>query len=196
MRFFIAFVFLSVPLLSRAAPNWEASMYVGPSLSQSGEIEDLGDPNTNVGFELDYFFGDRHGLGISSGNEFDWGGGDEFPEIETASISTFDLHYAFRYRFKDTKYRLFFAPGIGSQTIYNDPGDYWEEAYQDLSTAWVINYKLMVDYVVHEWESNEDERWFFVGAGVTQIFSFNDEYQGKDISGNRLSGIVRIGIGF
>ena len=34
-----------------------------------------------------------------------------------------------------------------------------------------------------------------LAAGITQVFSFNDSYYGKDISRNRMAAIFQIGLG-
>jgi hypothetical protein len=182
----------------KAATNAELSFYFGPSLSQNGAIEDLGTPTFSTAFEFNYFFKPSHGIGIAWGNEFDFEGTSKFPSISDASMHTWDLHYSFRHRFEGSKFDFLFEPGFGIQTLYDEYRDYYWGYfyYDDLSTAWIWNYKLMLRYMVSEWDSGGNERNFFVGAGITQIFSSNDELNGRDISGNRLSALLQLGVGF
>lgn len=176
----------------------EISFFLGPSITQSGGISDLGDPTFNTSFQYNYFLNENHGFGLSFGNEYDYDGSSKFPGIKDGSIHTFDFHYAFRWFFNNKKMRFTFTPGIGIQTLYDQYRDfYWGYMYyDDLSTAWIADYKLMFDYVVSQWETDGTPRSFFVGVGVQQVFSFNDEYRGQDISGSRLSGLFRLGLGF
>lgn len=186
----------SVPV--KAATNAELSFYFGPSIEQNGAIEDLGSPTFQTQFEFNYYFKPMHGLGIAWGNEFDFEGTSKTPGIKDASMHTWDLHYAFRYRPEGSRFQFVFSPGIGIQTLYDEYRDYYWGYfyYDDISTAWVWNYKAMAQYMVADWDSGGNERTFFIGAGITQIFSTNDELNGKDISGNRLSGLVQLGVGF
>lgn len=183
---------------ARAASQMDLNFNLGPSLMQSGDIEDLGEPNINTGFEFNYFFHEHHGIGFGYSNEFDFEGTSKFPGIKDASISTFDLHYAYRAIFSP-KFHVLFEPGIGWQTLYDDTGDYYwyYSYYDDLSTAMVLNYKLMARFIVKEWEQEGTSTGsFYLGAGIQQIFSFNDDLRGEDISGNRLSMLFQIGVGF
>lgn len=200
MHFFIAIILSVFALKANAYTKSELSFYFGPSISQSGNIQDLGDPDFNTAFEYNYYFKKNHGMGVSFGNEYDFDGGTKFPTIRDASIHTWDLHYSFRYRPENSRLQLVFSPGVGIQTIYDESQDYYWgfTYYDDLSSAWVLNYKLMATYMISEWksESSGNDRNFFLGAGVTQIFSFDDRYKGKDISGSRFSGLFQLGFGF
>jgi hypothetical protein len=120
--------------------------------------------------------------------------------VHDASIQTWDIHYAFRFRPQNSIIQFTFTPGFGMQTLYSASADYYWGYwyYNSLSTAWVFDYKLMMDFVLKE---NKDENGMsrssvFVGFGINQIFSMNDDYQGRDISGSRLSGLFRVGFGF
>jgi hypothetical protein len=194
---------LIIPLLlfafsARSATNLDVSFFFGPSLSQNGNIDKLGDPDFSTAFEFNYFFHPKHGIGLFIGNEFDFEGTSDTPAIRDASIHTFDLHYAFRHRFPNSKLMFTFTPGFGIQTIYDESKDYyWGYAYyDDISTAWIFDYKLMMDYIVSEWDSGGRTSNFFLGVGISQIFSMDDDYAGQDISGNRLSALFRLGVGF
>lgn len=190
-------VFIAAPT-ARAYSTMDINFNLGPSLSQSGGISDLGDPNINTGFEFNYFFRENHGIGFSYSNEFDFDGSRKFPGIDNGSISTFDLHYAYRHFFTP-KFHVLFEPGFGWQTLYDQSGDYyWYYAYyDDLSTALIFDYKLMARFILKEWDKDEGSTGtFYLGAGVQQIFSFDDSLNGKDISGNRLAMLFQIGFGF
>lgn len=182
------------------ARGGEFSFFLGPSIDQSGNIEDLGNPEANTGFEFNYFLNEHHGLGVSIGSEYDFEGGPKFPRIIDASIQTWDIHYALRLRPQNSMVQFTFTPGFGMQTLYDASADYYWGYwyYNSLSTAWVFDYKLMVDFILKEnkSETGVSSSSIFVGLGVQQIFSMNDDYQGRDISGNRLSGLFRIGFGF
>lgn len=183
---------------AQATSRMDLNFNIGPSLDQSGNIQDLGDPDINTGFEFNYFFREKHGLGFSFSNEFDFNGSRKFPGIENASISTFDIHYAYRHIFSP-KFHVLFEPGFGWQTIYDDTGDYYwyYSYYDDLSTAIVLDYKIMARYILKEWEQEgESVGSFYLGAGIQQIFSLEDELNGRDISGSRLSMLFQIGVGF
>lgn len=197
MRYLLVLTTLLFSLMANAHPSMELSFFMGPSLAQTGGIKSLGDPNVHTGFEFNYFFNKNHGMGLNTSNEFGWDGSQKLPTIRDASMHTFDIHYAYRYQFKN-KFRVSFTPGFGWQTLYDEDEDfYWGYTYyNDLSSAWILNYKLMLDYIVQEWGDEGYERSFFVGLGLYQVFSFNDDLYGRDISGSRLSGIFRVGLGF
>ena len=180
-------------LSAQALPRFEFSLNLGPSLSQSGSIQDLGDPNINTGYEFNYFFSDSHGVGFSYSNEFDFDGSDKFKNLEEGSISTFDIHYAYRLPLSPN-FHFMFEPGFGWQTLYEKHRDlYWGYNYQnDLSHALILDYKLMVRYHFGDIEGQT----FFLGGGFMQIFSFDDDYKGKDISGSRFSGLFQAGFAF
>lgn len=172
----------------------DTTFMFGPSLSQSGNIQDLGDPNYITILDFNYYFQDKHGIGLSVGNEYEFDGSSEHRSLDNASIHTFEVHYTFRHRIENSKFKFSFSPGFGWQTIYSQSDDYYwgYDYYDDLSSAWIFNYKVMLDYIFFE----EDNANFFAGVGLTQIFSYNDSFNGQDISGNRLSGLFRIGVGY
>lgn len=197
-RFLIsALTLILISLPAAAASKLEFSFFFGPSLAQFGAIEKLGDPDVNLGGEFNYFIKDQHGIGFSYSNEFDFNGSSSFPGIKEGSISTFDLHYAYRHFFSP-KFHLVFEPGIGWQTLYDESGDYYwgYTSYDDLATSFILNYKLMGRWIVSEFGAEGAESNFFLGAGLMQIYSLSDELNGKDISGNRLSLLIQLGLGF
>lgn len=194
---FLILMFISI-LPARAASSFDLSFNFGPSLSQNGNIEELGSPNLNTGLGFNYFFRENHGLGFTYNNEWSFDGEDQLRTLDNASISQFDLHYA--YRFMKGNFHILFEPGIGWQTLYDQTQDYyWGYFYlDDLSTAFILDYKLLARYVLTEWQSGDmtSSGSFFVGGGIIQTFSFNDDLHGKDIAGNRLSLLFQIGVGW
>ena len=185
-------------LPAKAVSHFDLTFNLGPSLNQSGSIKDLGDPNVSTGIGFNYFFKDSHGFGFSYNNESSFEGSKKFPAINDASISTFDIHYS--YRWINKKFHLVFEPGFGVQTIYDESNDYYwgYYYYDDLSTSWIFNYKIFGRYMITEWDPGDGtmSNNFFLGAGIIQHFSFNDDYNGRDISGNRLAALFQIGIGW
>lgn len=192
LNILILFILLILTEHSAAANSLtrtDFSLNFGPSLEQSGNIDALGDPTINTGFEVNYFFNDLHGIGVAYSNEFEFDGSREFPGIDGASISTFDIHYAYRLPLSD-KFQLVLTPGFGFQTLYEETGDYyWGYSYQDdLSHSWVFDYKIMARFFLAD--------AFFIGAGFFQAFSLEDNYRGRDITGNRLSMQIQLGIAY
>jgi hypothetical protein len=200
MKLLFRFLFLSVFIhmaSAQAKPHFDLTFNIGPSLGQDGNITDLGDPSLSTGFGVNYFFKRNHGIGFSYNNESTFEGSNRFPDIENGSISTFDLHYAYRYIVKNL--HIVFEPGIGRQTLYDASTDpYWGYFYSDdLSTAFILNYKLFFRYVITQFEDGDIESgYLFAGAGVIHNFSFDDNLQGSDISGNRLALLFQLGLGW
>jgi hypothetical protein len=200
MKSILALILLGLMYVvpASAVSRAEITFNIGPAISESGNVSDLGEPNFNTGFGFNYFVAPNHGVGFAFNNEFDFDGSKEFPRLDNASISTFDIHYA--YRFIKNKFQFVFEPGFGWQTLYDDSGDYYYgyAYYTDLSTAWIVDYKLFVRYVISEWTSGEmtSSGSFFIGAGIIHIFSTNDDLNGKDVSGNRLSALFQLGVGW
>lgn len=191
-KFLLLGLILATPL-ARAYPKMDLSFMMGPSLSQSGGIEKIGDPNTNIVFEFNYFFHKHHGAGISIGNEFPFDGEGSLSRADGASMHLWEVHYAYRHLFS-RKVMLTVSPGVGIQTLYSSYDDYYNYAiYEDLSTAWAWNYKILLDYLFVDWDT---EAPVFVGAGINQIFSMDDRFGGEDISGSRLSLLFRVGFAF
>lgn len=191
---FVSMFTLSKP--SKAEPNMEFMFHLGPSLFQTGNIQKLGTPTFNTNIEFNYYLNDNHGLGASWGNEFDFeGDGPLSAFMDDNSIHTFDLHYAYKKRIPDTKWRFTFTPGLGWQTLYDAATDYyWGVTYQrSLASSWVFNYKLMLDYLVKEWS---EDQYLFLGAGISQIWTLNGDYKGQDLTGSRTSLLFRIGVAF
>jgi hypothetical protein len=199
MKVFLYPVFLILLIQNVSAQSgsrFDLTFNLGPSLSQSGKISGLGDPSLSTGFGFNYYFSPNHGMGFGYNSESSFKGSSKFPGLRDASISTFDLHYTYRY-IKD-KLHIVFEPGLGTQTLYDLDSDYyWGYLYRDdLSTAFILNYKLFVRYVISNLGDDESSDNFFIGAGIIQNFSFNDDYRGKDISGNRLAALFQIGLDF
>jgi hypothetical protein len=194
MKRLIALLVALFSFASVASTNMDASFMFGPSISQSGNIEDLGDPNMNLIFDFNYYFKESHGVGLSFGNEYSFDGSKEFPRLDDASMHTFEVHYSFRHQFANSNFKMTFSPGFGWQTLYDQYQDYYwgYSYYDDLTTAWIIDYKFMIDYIFFQ----EENVNFFAGVGWTQIMSMSDSLNGKDIAGTRTSGLARIGVGF
>jgi hypothetical protein len=183
---------------ANAVSKFDLTFNLGPSLTQGGNIQDIGNPNMNTGFGFNYFIVPNHGIGFTVNNEFDFDGSKKLPRIDDASITTFDLHYAYRYI--NGKFHIVFEPGFGWQTLYSNSGDYYAGYYyyDDLSTAFILDYKLFARYIVKEWENDDTSSTgtFFLGAGIIQTFSLNDDLYGKDISGNRFAMLFQVGVGW
>lgn len=200
MKALLASLFIALLYVTpaNASSKFDLTFNFGPSLSQSGGIEDLGDPSINTGLGFNFFVRPSHGLGFTFNNEFDFDGSKKFPLIDDASISTFDLHYA--YRFISGKFNIVIEPGFGWQTLYDESADYYYgyAYYDDLSTALIFNYKIFARYILNEWESGDmsTSGSFFLGAGIIQTFSMEDDLNGRDISGNRLSMLFQVGVGW
>lgn len=194
MKFLIATVLLGIIIVTptKAASNFDLSYAIGPSLSESGGVEDLGDPNFNTLLEFNYFFKPSHGIGFGLHNALDLDGSSKFPLIDDANISTIDIHYALR--LIKGNFHFLIEPGFGWQTLYDQSSDiYGYYYYDDLSTALIVNYKLMARYILKEWDESGS---VFAGAGISQIFSMDDDLNGRDISGNRLSMLIQVGVGW
>jgi hypothetical protein len=191
--FFIFLISFFNICAANAARKFDLNFNFGPSLAQSGNISELGEPNYSTGFGFNYFFKEKHGMGLSFTSEYDFDGNNDFQAVDNASISTFDLHYAFRHT-KD-KFQFVFEPGLGWQTIYSRSTDpYWGYVYMDdISTGLIVDYKLFARYLVTDF--SEDANFYF-GLGLIHIFSMNDELAGQDITGNRLSMLFQIGLGW
>lgn len=197
MRKLLTLLLFLIPISSFAWSNMDVTLGFGPSLSQNGNVAKLGDPSMSTEFEFNYFFTEKHGIGFGSSSEYDFDGGNNFPGYDEISAHTFDIHYSYRH-YWSPRFRTVFSPGLGVQTLYKgytDPYTGWYY-YDDLSTAFALNYRLWFDYIISEWDTNGNDGNFFLGLGLMQNFTFNDDFRGKDISGNRLSGILRAGIGF
>lgn len=194
---YIFFFFFITNLQAKEVSKFDFTFNFGPSLTQNGPIEDIGEPDLNTGLAFNYFFKPQHGVGFGFLHEFSFEGSREFPDIDNASISTFDVHYSFRHIMGN--FHILFEPGIGWQTFYDTNNDvYWEYYYDDLSSSMIYNYKLLFRYIISEFDSGIEGSAgsFFAGAGIVQTFSVNDEYKNKDISGNRLSALFQLGVGW
>jgi hypothetical protein len=196
--FFVLFLTILSVAPAKALSTFDLTFNFGPSAFQSGNIQDLGSPNFNTGFGFNYFFRPEHGVGFAFNNEFDFEGSSKLPILDNASISTFDFHYAFR---KEAgKFQLVFEPGLGWQTLYDKSSDYYwgYYYYDDISTAFILNYKLFARYNITEWEGGDmtSSGSFFIGAGIMQTFSFSDTYKGKDIDGSRFAAMFQLGVGW
>lgn len=183
---------------AQAKPMFDLTFNLGPSLGQSGDIEKLGDPSLSTGFGFNYYFKLNHGIGFGYNNESSFDGSKDIRSLNDGSISTFDLHYAYRYI--KGNFHIVFEPGIGRQTIYDQNSDYyWGYFYNDeISTAFLLNYKLFVRYIITQWESGDvtPDGYFFVGGGIIHNFTYDDDLNGQDISGNRLAALFQVGLGW
>lgn len=197
MRKLFTSLLLLIPIAGFAKPNMDITLGFGPSINQSGNISKLGNPSMATGLEFNYYFKESHGMGFGSASEYDFDGGGKFNNYNDISAHTFDVHYSFRHFFNE-KFKMVFSPGFGTQTIYKgytDPYSGWYY-YDDLSTAFMVNYKLWFDYILSNWETDGNEGHFFLGAGIMQTFTTNDDFRGHDISGSRMSLLFRAGVGF
>jgi hypothetical protein len=61
--FFTVFLALLYALPARAVSNFDLTFNLGPSISQSGNIEELGTPNLSTGIGFNYFLLPAHGVG-------------------------------------------------------------------------------------------------------------------------------------
>jgi hypothetical protein len=193
---FFSLILFGLTFKAHALSNFELSLNFGPSMAQEGNIQKLGDPNYTSGLELNYFWTDHQGFGMGWINEWDFEGTSKVP-VEDGSITTFDLHYA--YRILMGKFQFLLEPGLGVQTLYDNSADYYvgQDSYEDLSTGFILNYKLLARYVLKEWDKGSPSKnLIFVGAGFMQIFTTKDDLRGQDITGSRLSLLFQLGVGW
>lgn len=194
----LALLWMMSTLQAQALSNFDITFNFGPSISQTGNIQDLGDPSFNTGMGFNYFFRPNHGAGFSFTSEYDFDGTSKFKGLNEGSITTFDFHYS--YRFVKNRFHLLFEPGLGWQTLYERSQDYyWGYWYMDdVSTSFIFDYKLLGRFIVSEWGAGDmtSSGMFFVGGGLMQIFSLNDSYNGKDISGSRMALLFQLGLGW
>lgn len=198
MRKLITLLLFLIPISSFGWSNMDITLSFGPSITQTGNIQRLGDPSLVTGLEFNYFFVENHGIGFGSSTEYDFdGGNNKFDSFDEMSAHAFDIHYSYRHFFSP-KFRMVFSPGFGSQTIYKgyrDPYTGWYY-YDDLTTALMVNYRLWFDFILSEWDTNGNDGNFFLGLGIMQTYTWDDDFRGEDISGSRMSGLFRAGIGF
>lgn len=186
--YLFAFIFLNVTC-AWAASKIDLSLNVGPSISQGGNIQKLGTPNISTGLGVNYYITPMHGIGFSYNNEH------TFHEVGNAYVTTYDLHYVFRYIYH--RFHFLVEPGIGTQSIYDKNSDpFWTYDSKFLSSSLMVNYKLIARYMIKEWESENGRMGtaIFCGLGILNTFSFNDSLRGEKIDGNRLAGIFQLGI--
>lgn len=185
----LTFLFL-IPAFAQS--KMEFNFNVGGTLTENGNISDLGESGLNTGFGFNYYLKPNHGVGFSVSNAYDIDGTTKFSLLEDGNISVVDIHYTYRYI--RNKFHFIIEPGFGWQTIYDETEDiYGYSYYNDLSTALALNYKLFARYILNEWG---DDNNFFAGAGIIHQFSMDDKLNGRDISGNRLSLLFQFGFGF
>ena len=196
--FFTVLLALLYALPAQAVSNFDLTFNLGPSISQSGNIEELGTPNLSTGIGFNYFLLPAHGVGFGYNNESSFDGSKKQPLINNASISTFDIHYAYRYIKK--RFHFVFEPGMGWQTIYDQSNDYYTGYYyyEALTTSFILNYKLFARFILKEWDDGLGNMSgsFFLGAGIIHTFSYADNLYGRDISGNRMSALFQVGLGW
>lgn len=159
----------------------------GPSIAQSGNVSRLGDPDWNWGMTFNWFFSANHGAGMS----FLWENGyDNTRTTYDGNIFSGDFHYSYR-KFLSNKFTMNFEPGIGWQGLYNDYncnscGNY------DYDSTFMVDYRLMLQYIVGEWNIAEIEVMNFVlGGGLVHQYGFSG-----DSSGSRYALLFRFGFGF
>jgi hypothetical protein len=188
-------IFYNAPVLAKGKA--EITFNLGPSLNQSGNIKALGEPNLSTGFGFNYYINPKHGLGLGYNNESSFDGSTSIPQISDSSITSFDIHYVYRHMID--RFHIVFEPGFGQQTLYYQTTDYyWGFLYnRDASTAFLLNYKFFLRYVVTGIGDGEDVGGqFFVGTGIVHNFSLDDELKGRDISGNRMALLFQLGLGW
>jgi hypothetical protein len=197
--FFLSVFFaLFYVLPAKAVSNFDLTFNLGPSISQNGNIEELGTPNLSTGIGFNYFILPAHGVGFGYNNESSFDGSKKQPLVNNASISTFDIHYAYRYI--KNRFHFVFEPGMGWQTIYDQSNDYYTGYYyyEALTTSFILNYKLFARFILKEWDDSMGNMSgsFFLGAGIIHTFSYADNLYGRDISGNRMSALFQVGLGW
>jgi len=154
----------------------------GPSLTQTGNVDRLGDPNIIWGMDFNWYFSAMHGVGMA----FQW----ESDFTSNGSIFSGDFHYVYR-RFLTPKFSFNFEPGVGYQTLVQDYNNCYR-CNQNLSSTLMVDYRLMFNYVLGTWNMADVEIMnFFIGAGVVHQYGFSGE-----TNGSRLGLLFRLGMGF
>ena len=160
----------------------------GPPILQSGEVKDLGDSEFIWGMDFNWYFAANHGAGMS----FQWETGFDGPNQTSnndGSIFSGDFHYVYR-KFMTPKLSINFEPGIGYQGLYREYN--CSNCDQNLSSTFMIDYRLMLHYVLGTWSvADMDIMNFFIGSGVVHQYGFSG-----DTRGSRLGLLFRLGFGF
>ena len=174
----------------------------GPSLSQSGEIRELGDPSGIFSMEFNYFPKPKHGMGLVFSSEFGFSGSRNQRVIEEfdgrsnyyASASYFGLQYIYRH-FLTQKVFLTFGIGGGSQFISdNDSNRY--RGRDNGTIDFAMSDKLMLNWIFYRWKTPGTDLDFFTGIGLNHFWTPSARMNGQDLSGHRVSGLLRFGMGF
>lgn len=173
----------------------------GGSLAQSGKVKELGDPNGLISMEFNFYPHPNHGGGMVFTGEFGFSGGDN-PKISeefndrtdySVGISYFGLQYVYRYFFKETLY-LSFAIGPGFQFIYDE---WYDRRGNDEGTVdFALADKLMLNWTFYRWKNPGTDLDFFTGVGLNHFWAPSADINGQNVSGHRLGGLLRIGMGF
>lgn len=154
---------------------------VGPSLAQSGSIKNEGDPNVIWGMDFNWFFSDKHGMGMA----FQWEG-----DYRNNSVFSGDLHYVYR-KLLTPNWSFHFEPGVGFQGLY---GDYNCNRYcnQDFDSTFMLDYRLMFQRVFSEWNiADVSVMNFFAGAGMVHQYGVSGSTEGS-----RYGLLFRLGFGY
>jgi hypothetical protein len=166
---------------------FDFSFDLGPSLSQSGNVRHLGDPDFIWAMSFNWYFTAKHGAGMA----FQWEDGFDGSKGNPANGSIFsgDFHYVYR-QFLSPKLSFNFEPGIGFQSYYSDY--YCSNCRQDSDSTLMIDYRLMLQYVLTEWNiADINVMNFFVGGGLVQQYGFSG-----DTNGSRYGLLFRVGFGY
>lgn len=174
----------------------------GSGIGQYGNIEELGKPHGIVAIELNFFLRPNHGFGMVFSSESDFDGSNN-PKIlsefdggrgYSAGVTYFGLQYVYRHFFTPDVY-LTYGPGTGAQFIEDMKEN--DRNNRESSTDFAFSEKLMLNWRFHQWNTPSYEVMdFFTGIGVVHYWSPTPEVNGQDLSGNRLSALLRFGMGF
>lgn len=161
---------------------------LGPSIAQTGNVTRLGKPDFIWATEFNWYLAPYHGIGMSFQLESGFDGTRKAPLYNGTIFST-DVHYVYR-QFISPKLTFNFEPGLGYQALMEDYSCRYCD--QSLGSSFMIDYRLMLQYVVGGWKVDEvDIMNFFVGGGIVQQYGFS-----SDTNGSRLGLLFRLGMGF
>lgn len=181
---------------------FEFMMDFGPSLTQSGKIKELGDPSGIWAMEFNFYPKPNHGVGMAFSSEFNFSGGDSPRIIDEfsgrssyhATASYFGLQYIYRH-FLNEKWYVSFAIGPGFQVITEDRYNHYH-GNDNGTIDFAIADKLMLNWIFSSWKTPGTDIDFFTGIGINHYWSPSADLNGQDLSGHRISGLLRIGMGF
>jgi hypothetical protein len=167
---------------------------LGPSLAQTGNAQSLGSPEMLWGMDFNFYFRPNHGFGLGFLSENGFEGSRRVGRIYRGNMLSFDMHYVYRH-FVASKWYVNFEPGVGFQSLIEDYSCRYCD--QTLSSAFMLNYRLMLNYVIGHWNiDNMNIMDFFVGGGIVQQWAPHESYRGKDVSGSRIGALARFGMAF